>query len=575
MADNPLEQVLLEMGLDLSPIQNAGKVVLATMADLNKVTDQYQAASAAAGAAQLSQVKQAAQAAVQAALVAVSEENKKQALLNTQTAELKKQAQEQALLAERSHAYTVAEQARLSSTKLETAELEKQTAELLRQIAAIRAKNAAGGGHGEAKGFDLGSAAKKLGTAALGNTLGTALIGGMAGGGIALLAEMAVGKIEGLIEKLKEVTVEASKLSQVSDVFERIAKGAGLDATEMMNKMRDSTEGLADRFTLTKIAVAGLSGSLKLNHTQIEQLVGDVTKLAEAHGKSAEHALQMTQRMLESGTFNARMMGRMIGESIIPLSSFGSTMDNVARKAAIASDSIKQIHERAERLGELPQTLEQVSARMAVASKDLFMAFGQGFNKSAGVQVFIDIMHQLTDQMEGMVGTSRTIGQTVGDSFLVVGVVVRSIISVFESLWEVIKKVFDILSDELSPLSSLRKIRDSGDETVKKFKELHPVLKGVTDAIIDLTSEIKIMLLILSEGLDRAQKVQKIIGGFTAVGSLGAIIDIIEKTRSNYSDNQKVQERGDRSGDYPTLGFGVFSHKSPPVIGPKVSCDWP
>lgn len=510
MADNPLEQVLLEMGIDLSPVQKGGKAVVDVLTELNKLSDQFQAKSSAAGAAQLDTVKQIAKLAVQAALAAVAEENKKLFSVAAQTKEYTKQAQEQKASLDTTRSAVATEQARLDTIKAQTAALASQTAAMQQQLSQLQAlasqqRGATGGGTGG------GFLQNLLG----GGSLGSIAAGGLAFGGAGIAIEAAVQGLEHFITKLKTITIESSKLSQVDDIFQRLAKGSGIDANQMLSTMQRNTDGLVSRFTLTKIAVAGLSGTLRLSQKQIEDFVGNAVKLAEAHGRPIDQAINAAQRMLESGIFTARIMSRSFGEVITPLTTFGSNISAVEKKALIAADAIKQLTERVARLGEMPQTVEQMIKRLDISWRDLLESFGKGVNRSAGMQVFIQMMHDITDRMNDMVGAAQTLGQRVGDSFMILGVAVTSAIPVAKALWEVIKQIFDIASAALPPMG-VRQLADAGSEAAKKFRDMHPVITGVSDAIIDLSTQIQIMLLYLQTGLSKVQQLAQHVKDVTA-----------------------------------------------------------
>src|SRR5580698_7523650 len=89
--------LLLSMGLDLSPVNAAADTIKSTLQGLNDLADQVAAAATGAAASQsaeMDQLRANAQAAVLAAKEAIATENAKAAAIRTQTTELQRQKAE-------------------------------------------------------------------------------------------------------------------------------------------------------------------------------------------------------------------------------------------------------------------------------------------------------------------------------------------------------------------------------------------------------------------------------------------------------------------------------------------------
>lgn len=437
--------LLMSMGLDLSPVKSAADVIKTTLENLNALSAQVQATAAGAAKAQsteMGQLKTQAQAAVLAAKAAIAEENTKTAALKGQTAELVRQQAEQKAATAAATAGVAAAKEKAAWATAETAQLKTQTAELAKQSAELRlqtlqrrqeaaaAQRESGGGAGV-----FGSLGQSVSRGLLGRGMAGQVAGGLlAGVGIASMIELAGQSIERFLEKLREVTVESGKLTILQDIFHGLATGAGLDATVMLQKMTDATEGLVSRTTLLKAANTELRSPLKLTQDQIVQLMGDVTKLSEAAGNTAEQGIQRLNM--------AFLRGRpMILSTVLGVQGLRDIMRDVppgmsaaARSTIIWQKAIAMLHDQATKMGDIPQTLEQMQTRLHNTMQNLLTSFGQGFGQSAGLQQFIRDISAVGREMGGWENTARRMGAALGSVFADLGKAIRFVVDNLDTM---------------------------------------------------------------------------------------------------------------------------------------------
>lgn len=492
MADssNPLEQVLLSMGLDLSPVTEAKNVLKSVLTELNTLSNNLAQLNKTADLEHLTSVQKAAAAAVQAATQEVAEKEKVRAATAAQTEEYRKQEAAQKAITAALGTATEKENQKWVALKQQTAELEKQkliqeqeTAQIQKQIAELRLKNATTKPGDSFKGTEI------IGGAILGQGLMGAL---GAGGQFALVnfaLQQAVHWVESFYEKLKHATEEAAKFSQVSDVFDRLAHGAGMNAKEMLDGMRKSTEGLVDDLTLTKVGIAGVNSVAKLSSAQIQQLTGDVVRLAEAHGGNAAQAMERLQRGLERGQINSRMLGLGIQQAELQLKGLPPAMGAAAKSSLQMAHAIEVIHKRAMELGELPQTLEQMEQRIHVLGKNLFMAFGKGFNESEGAQTMIRYISEIVMKMGGLTEVAEAFGRKLGSIMAVAGPALMAVWEVLKAIWKVISLATDVAVAFFNVFTG-----SSPDEASDKITKIAHAFLYVSIGIGVVTATIKSLL---------------------------------------------------------------------------------
>lgn len=397
-------QILFGMGVDLSQVREAGKVVLATMGDLSRVTDQYQQKTSSAFQGQLSAIEKIAKEAVATAVRQLETSQKQTTQLEEQVGKLKEQLTENTKLLEAGQALYEQGQRRVG--------------QLEQQLLKIREQNQEARKAGE--GGLFGRAVEEIGGAALGRTAGMGLGKIVAGAGLGVfIGETAVRGVANFIEKLKEATVEASKLTIIEDVFRRVAAGAGVDATQMLEKMRQETDGLVSKLDLMKTATVGLRSPFKLTSDEIARATGAVIKLAEANGVNATQAIRRFDSALESGRMV--MLSRTLG-----LSRFGLILNDIAPTAGRATrgilemrNALVKIEDAARKQGDLPETLEKMGTRLSIAWKDIVKEFGKGVNVSQGFRALGTFVQGLVGETESLATAAEKLGEKAGNAFAV------------------------------------------------------------------------------------------------------------------------------------------------------------
>jgi len=499
------------MGLDLTPVRSAADTIKTTLNGLNTLADQVKATAtdaAKAQSAEMRELRARAQAAVLAAKEAIAVENAKVAALKTETAELGRQQAEQKGVTAAAQAGIAAAKEKAALSAAETAQLKTQTAQLALQTAELRKQaleqrlSAAGGGHGEhgsahGEHGGHGGVFTGLGENVSKGLLGEGLAGSMAGGllagaGIAGAIALAGSAVEELLAKLREVTVESGKLTILQDVFEGLAHGAGVDASEMMTKLSEATEGLVSKTTLLKVANTELRSPLHLTQDQIMQLVGGVTKLSEAAGNTAEQGMSRLNMaflrgrpMILATTLGVQGLREMMRD--IP-----PGMSAAARTSLIWERSLKLINDQAEKLGELPVTLEQMTTRMHIATTNVTQAFGQGFGESPGMQTFIKTVDSLIGKFGGLETVSKRVGAALGNMFGTLSGLAPIALATLSSMQTAFTALAQIISDVLNFV--LNSTATDTDHLAQEFKNAHPILNAFGASVIFVASSFRTLL---------------------------------------------------------------------------------
>ena len=443
MADGPVEQLLLKFGINLDPAKAAGAQLKSIFEELNKISTDTLAKTVAGTAgqkAQLDQLKLAAQAAAAVAKQAIAEENVKAAVLKNQTAELQKHATERRAELETVKLATAEEQRKRAALAAETAEAVKltqerkaETAEIQRQIAELRRKKAEEGGAGERTGGAIpGGLRYGIGRAIFGQGLaGGVAAGVLAGGGVALLLESAAHAAEHFVEKIKEIVSESGKLALVQDQFEKLARGAGVDPAEALGKLTEKTEGLVSKLELLKLANTALKSPFGVTIQQVEQMSGDVVKLSEASGHTAQEGLNGLTRFLQTGRAMSLAAATGLSRFQLQVSNLPPGLTRLQRGLLEVNHAMETLHTQAERAGDLPQTFEQMSNRLHIAWTNVLESFGKGVNQSTGSQIFLNLIKGDAEALDKLSKKAEEVGNRIGYVFTalepIIGVVTDAV----------------------------------------------------------------------------------------------------------------------------------------------------
>lgn len=494
----PDPQLLLRVGADLTTVKNAIKDLFSQIGDLGDST----AASTKKGVdsiqGQLDALLEAAKASMSASRDAVATDASKVAGLRSQTAEyraqlavLKTQTTEdktaQDVLRAKiaiSQADTAQAQQTLNATKATTAAINEQVAALKSKAAVQMDQN--GYLRNPLGQFASGGASGSGGSGGIGGLLGGLLGGGVAGG---VLAATGIGAAiaaasEGLVAfvgHLKDAVIEGGKLTQVQDIFERLAQGAGVDASGALLKLQQSTDGLVSKLQLMQVANAALRGPLKLNSDQIAELTGNVVNLSLASGHTASEGMNALQMALARGGQGFVRLARVTGLSADALRTLALPpgIGQIEKGADRAAYAIAEISKQAKAVGAPIETVGMLMQRMEISAKNLEDSFVVGFNRSVGLQVFLSDMQRLSGETLSLQGIVEKLGDSLGNAFAVVGPMVQALIAPFQAWWTIAKQIND-------SFLQFFQITDAA-----KFEGMKDGLKGVGDAFLVIASLIQ------------------------------------------------------------------------------------
>ena len=475
MGDTPL--VMLSMGVELSGVHEAGKVVVATMGDLNRLTDQYQQKTASAMGSQLSQVEQLARKVMEGAIADVRAADQRTAAYKTQNEELTKQIKLQ--------------DTQLAGGKVRIGQLEQELLLLRRQGEEV-AKH----------GGELSKATGGLLAALTGSSMaGQVATGVLAGGGIGVVIRAAVEGLKHFLETMREVTKESSKLTQVENTFRRMAEGARKDPNAMLAEMQAKTEGLVSRMSLMQMATKAMSSHLGVSTTQMADLAGALVKLSEAKVTTATPA-QAIERLTQSfARGRPEMLAYVAGLSNVDLRmiNLSHSMTINEQLAARWQYAIKKIIDEANRIGDVPMTLEGLMERLSVSWKDLLLIFGEGFNLSPGMQLLGGVMKTLLGDVHSLEGGAERLGQKFGNAFSLLVLGIQGAFPALKNITEAVFHVLGAVGDVLGPAfgtgdvvgTQLREQTRSqsrkNEDTIEKAKRLHPAMMDAVTSVLGFT----------------------------------------------------------------------------------------
>ena len=546
MADNSIsEQIALKMGLDLSPLKATASELKSILGDLLASGKQNVEQAKQMTAQQkegLAQLKTQADSVLVASRQQLAAEQQKQAAFKTQTAEMLLQSAEQKVqlsLADAKKAAIQVETAEhvklLTQRRAETAELQKQIA-MLRLQATEEAQQHRERGR-EGGGREGGGALASI----LPAVLGRGIVGGIAGG--VLAGEGIKAAIEGVarfIEKLKEMQEESSKLSLVQDRFEKLAKGAGVDGVEMMEKLHEATEGLVSKLTLASFGAHALQSNIKsLTPDKIVELTAAVVKLAESAGKMGpEQAISRVSTALSRGGQRLPMiLAQITGLTAAQLriANLSPVLNRVERDTEAVAHAIAVVVSEAAKLGEVPRTLAQAATQVSVLSKDLLLSFGKGFGESPGMQALFKLISDAASRLSTLNEQVESFGVSFGNAIGTIGLIAKNTVPTIEALFTVISDLVGIAGRMTGVVGPMEELQKTGDSATEAFKKAHPYIEALTSGIIDFNAQMQIMLLGLHKVLDAVKEVvnylpapiRNTIAGAAAGAIAGSVVPVV------------------------------------------------
>lgn len=268
-----------------------------------------------------------------------------------------------------------------------------------------------------------------------GGMLGTIATGALTGTLVIAAIDAISHAVTGLIDKIKELSIESGKLSHLEDTFQTLAKSRGItDSGALLDGLRKKTHNLVDDTQLLGVANSFLQSHLKLTQTDLLKLTEAVTGLGIAHGKTAQQAMQAEQQFLLTG--RAQALARITGIQRQELQSHnvGAAVSPEGRLQAQFNQSSQVIEKEYAREGAPNLTFEDKIAQLHTVEARVKEAFGQGLTKSAGFASIMSDIDSLVDKFGGLEGAAKHFGDSVGntlntvvEAFITLGKAVESV----------------------------------------------------------------------------------------------------------------------------------------------------
>jgi len=441
----------VSMGLDLTAVKQASDVIGNILKGLNDLADKLSAAAAQGARVQgagLEQIQGSMAGIADLAQQAVASQKQLEATTAATAEQARIQVRTQVEITEETKASVNASIAQKAAAEAYTAELNKQNA-LLRQQTLMQRQTAVAqsgtAGMGAVAGLGGNVAKGLLGTGLAGSVAG----GLLAGAGIVAVIEMAGSALQGFLTHLREVTVEAGKLEVLRDVFTQLAAGRGMSidqSTAFLDQLTDATRHLVNNITLLRDANIMLRSPVQLTRDQMVQLTADVTKLSLAAGETAEQGMERLARGLERGNLGVVGMTLQIPGLMQAVRSIPPGMSAVERETRLVNIQMEMLHQQAQKIKDIPETLDQVMTRFASARSDVELAFGGGFQTSSGTQAFLKDIDELSKRIDGFQDLAREAGAALGNMFAAVVPAAQAFARAAEDVWNALVKVHDIFA---------------------------------------------------------------------------------------------------------------------------------
>ena len=550
--------LLLAMGLDLTPVQQAANTIKSILGALNDLADQVKAsgtgAATATGAA-MAEIRSNADAAVATGKEAIATTKAQVEAQGAQTVELGKQREIQQGMVTVSAAELAALKEKVTAETTLLGVYEKQLAALKGQLTVQRVQAVHSEATSKGHASPLTKSIAQFGVGVTSGIAGSAA-GGLVGslidvaGPIALIGvaiETAGEMLGSFFAKLRAVTTEASKLQVLQQVFDGLARGRGVDAVQMMQQLSEATDGLVTKTTLLQTANSALRSPMKLTQQQIVDLAGDVTKLSSAAGNTAEQGMQrMNEAMLRG---RPEFLGAILGVQGLRdvLRDIPPGMSTAARETLIWSKTLAAIHDQAEKLGTLPATFDDMVTRIKVASQNVMLAFGQGFGASQGTQAFIRSIDDLVKGAGGLETVFRKAGEAVGWFMTAFNPVIAMVPTALGPMTEALGNILD-LATRLSP--ALMILNAFVTDTGGAFANAHPAISKFGQELLNLetaaaatAAAFSFLVKVVKAGLDNdpLQDAKKITDAWK---------DYSDEVTAITNEHQKAQRDSQTEGDF-------------------------
>lgn len=484
MAAGDARQLLVKFRADLRALKDDFSGVERAVKDLNKSLK-----------ADKDKAKSDAKAAVRQAL---NDEKVKQAAQRTTYEQQRAAAQRQ--LADQRAAMMQAAEAR-----------RKETAEIQKQIALLRLKNAQergprpgavperreGGGFLNMMGAGI---LKDLPSLMGGGIMGSVAGGMILGGGLVAGAEAAAHAISSLAEEMKNFIMTSGPLVQVEQQFQKLTKGMGVNADEFFEHLDEAAHHLVNEMQLYKTANAFMQSGLKVSTDQVTELTRATVDLARANGKDATLALQALQRSFLTGRFQMLAFVTGIQRAQLQVRGLGGAIDSTTRSQMQFDQVFAAITKRATEMGSPTITLTERLKQLKVVQENLMFAFMKGFGESGGLKVFVNSLGKMVEIMSSAKGAVEGLGNAFGD---IIGTMSHFVTGIGESVATVMPKL-DTLEKKIKDLMGIGADTTPGggkkDSWLNQITSFHGWMVMINDDIDRMVINAKR----LKEGFDYA-----------------------------------------------------------------------
>lgn len=449
---NPIEQILLEMGLDLSPLRAAADTIQAVLEDLNHLAEESLKKSAAAAQSQTSQYSE-----IKETVSSLIEKGRE----------------------------LLSQSGKIASARDKETEALKRQLEVTREI------------HGEGENF-----LQKL-ISESGGIFGFAASVMGIGAGANILSE----KIDSFLDSFRRGREEASQLTLAMDLFGKATKTAGVDGQHYMAELQEATDGLVSKLDLASYASRALSSGIKsLTPEKIVELTGATVKLAEANGHYGKEAIEALQRVFTYGaargiTQLAAITG-LTREAISVMDQIPRGLSEAERTSLSFEHTLALLITRAAEIGDVPETFEGAIRRIQIVLKDLLLSFGSGINESAGMQLVFGFLKEGAKSLEGMEGGAEALGKTLGNIVALLSVAAKSVLDTVKAFAELGVHGVSLLGKLLGLSDETDKMKKNTDAVKGSLADMQPELASVVDIFIDLNAAIQTMAVHLGGMID-------------------------------------------------------------------------
>src|SRR5678815_1780061 len=150
-------------------------------------------------------------------------------------------------------------------------------------------------------------------------------------------------------------------------------------------------------------------------------MTGNVVKLAEASGHSAAEGINGLTRAMQTGRVQSLAAATGLTRVQLQVAELPLGLSRAHRATLEFTHALEVLEKQANRLGELPLTIERAEQQLRIAANNVALGFGKGFNESEGTQVFLKTLGGLAKDINALATISEKVGRVFGQSMAVAG----------------------------------------------------------------------------------------------------------------------------------------------------------